>query len=382
MTGTDAVWVLPDQVFDGETLRGDVAVACQGGRGVRVVAARDVPVDAAKIRLSGIVSPGFVDLQVNGGGGVLFNQNPTPEGIATIAAAHRKFGTVALLATVITDARRVLAQAVDAVLQVVAEPGVLGIHIEGPHISLARKGTHSAQFVRPLDEVTMAHVQRLRDKQIPVMITLAPEAASARDIARLADMGAVVSIGHSDAPAEQTRAALDAGARCFTHLFNAMSPMQGRAPGVVGAAINSRAHAGIICDGIHVADEMVALAIRARAVRNRMFLVSDAMPTVGGATEFDLYGETVTLKNGRLENQNGVLAGAHTTMFQSVGRLVENVGIGAELALRMATSVPLGLMLGDEIGPMLVGRDLTDIVLVDAEFTNIETLGAALARRG
>ncbi len=381
MTATDTgtSWVLPDQVFDGETLFENLAIAYSDGRVSKIVAAQNIPDGANAKGLAGIVSPGFVDLQVNGGNSVLFNQEPTSDGIAKIAAAHRGFGTVKLLPTLITDAPKVLENAVDAVLDSISDSAILGIHIEGPHISTARKGTHAARFVRPLDDATFSQIRRLREKNIPVMITVAPEAATNTDITKFCELGVVVSIGHSDATAKVTNAALDAGAICFTHLFNAMSPMQGREPGVVGAAINSGAHIGIICDGIHVADEMVALAIRARPVQKRMFLVSDAMPTVGGSKEFNLYGETVSLKGGCLVNQNGNLAGAHTTMFQSIGRLVNRVGIALEEALRMATSVPLNLMhAGNSTSPMLIGMDLEDVVVFDTDLSSIRHLTTAL----
>ena len=183
-----------------------------------------------------------------------------------------------------------------------------------------------------MDDATLAHVQRLRHAGIAVMITLAPEAVQPGQIAALAAMGAVVSLGHTDATAGATRAALAAGATCFTHLFNAMSPMLNRSPGVTGAGINSDAYAGIICDGHHVADEMVGLAIRARPIAERMFLVSDAMSTVGGSDRFLLYGEEVRLIGGRLVNAEGSLAGAHVTMAESVARLINVVGIAADVA--------------------------------------------------
>lgn len=254
-------WVAPTRLFDGERLRAGLALRLDGGR-VSDLAPLDPRMDAAS--LAGLLTPGFVDLQVNGGGGVLLNADPTLAGMEAIAGAHRAFGTVALLPTLITDAPEVLDRAAEAALAARGRPGLLGLHVEGPHISTVRRGTHAARLVRPLDERTLLVVERLRAAGVPVMITLAPEAAGEGGIARLARAGAVVSIGHSDADAATVERAIAAGASCFTHLFNAMSPLGHREPGVVGAALASSLPVGIICDGIHVADAVVGIAVRAR----------------------------------------------------------------------------------------------------------------------
>lgn len=355
-------WILPELVFDGLTLQKSKALQLIDGTVSNLAPAEKAPANARAI--PGILSPGFVDLQVNGGGGILFNQTPTTDGITDILAAHRRFGTTGILPTVITDTPEVISAAVDAVLGSQGAGGVLGIHIEGPHISVPRRGTHAAHLVRPLDDRTIAEVERLRQANIPVMITLAPEAATRIQISQLADLGAVVSIGHSDTTAEETHAAIAAGVSCATHLFNAMSPMLNRAPGVTGAVINSDIYAGIIVDGIHVADEMVSLAIRARPVKDRMFLVSDAMPTVGGPDHFSLYGEEVRLEQGRLVNAEGSLAGAHTTQADGVYHLVNHLGIEPSEALRMAITVP-ARMIGQDRLSNIVGMQTGDIIHLD-----------------
>ncbi|MBL4811590.1 MAG: N-acetylglucosamine-6-phosphate deacetylase [Rhodobacteraceae bacterium] len=361
-----ARWFCPHLLFDGQQLVENMALQIRGAQVAAMCQANALPADTLVTNLPGIVSPGYLDLQVNGGGNVLLNDVPTAAAMGQIAAAHRRFGTVGILPTVITDSADVLAATVEAALEAPGQEGILGLHIEGPHISLARRGTHAARHVRPMDETTQTHVERLRAAGIMVMITLAPEAATPAQITRLAATGAVVSIGHSDADAEAVQASFEAGARCVTHLYNAMSPMQNRAPGVTGAAINSRAYAGIICDGVHVADDMVALAIRARPVAERMFLVSDAMPTVGGNDSFMLYGETVTLRDGQLVNAEGSLAGAHVTMAQSVQRLVQVLGIAPDQALKMAVSVPAALI-GRADLMQLQGRLVRDLLYLDAE---------------
>ena len=309
---------------------------------------------------------------MNGGGDALLNNDQSPEALHRMAAAHRRFGTVGILPTVITDAPEVLARAVDAILAAQAEPepdrSLLGLHIEGPHLSIPRRGTHAPEYIRPFDASTLAHVRRLRAAGLFVKITVAPESTTPQDVARLAGLGAVVSIGHSDATAEEVRALLDAGATCFTHLFNAMSPMLNRAPGVTGACINSTAYAGIICDGIHVADEMVGLAIRARPVPGRMFLVSDAMSTVGGSDHLRLYGRDVWLKDGRLVNAEGSLAGAHVTMAEGLRRLITVVGTPPETALDMATAAPARLLNRPDLATP-EHRNAADLLLLAPDWT-------------
>ncbi|MEK9643687.1 MAG: N-acetylglucosamine-6-phosphate deacetylase [Paracoccaceae bacterium] len=353
-------WIRPSRLFNEGRLHIGAVLGVLNGRVQIFTEDNQIKEAHQVIDFDGIISPGFVDLQVNGGGGVLLNETPTKEAIWDIAKAHRKYGTTGILPTVITDSVSVLSRAVDAVMEAVGQNGILGLHIEGPHISTERRGTHKAEFVRPLDEGTIRLVEKLRSADVPTMLTLAPDVVSPEDISRLVDLGTVVSIGHSKASADVVRRALEAGASCFTHLFNAMPPMAGREPGVVGAAINSHAFAGIICDGIHVADEMVAMAIRARPVSDRMYLVSDAMPTVGGPTEFNLYGSKVALIDNRLVNSEGGLAGAHTTQNEGVKRLVDRIGISTEDALKMAITIP-GNAMGLEMD-QLQGRSIKDII--------------------
>jgi len=353
-------WIRPSRLFNKGRLHIGAVLGVLNGR-IQIFT-EDIQIkEAHKVfNFEGIISPGLVDLQVNGGGGVLLNETPTKEAIWDIAKAHRKYGTTGILPTVITDSVSVLSRAVDAAMEAVGQNGILGLHIEGPHISTERRGTHKAEFVRPLDEDTIRLVEKLRSADVPTMLTLAPDVVSPEDISRLVDLGTVVSIGHSKASADVVRRALEAGASCFTHLFNAMPPMASREPGVVGAAINSHAFAGIICDGIHVADEMVAMAIRARPVSDRMYLVSDAMPTVGGPTEFNLYGSKVALIDNRLVNSEGGLAGAHTTQNKGVKRLVDRIGISTEDALKMAITIP-GNAMGLQMD-QLQGRSIKDII--------------------
>lgn len=365
-------WLCPDWLFDGQHLRAGMALRITPAGAQEICARTDLPTDAQCLPVAGTITPGYLDLQVNGGGDVLLNNDPSLQGMRAIAAAHRKFGTVGILPTVITDAPQVLAAAVAAALDAKGAQGILGLHIEGPHISLPRRGTHAVEFIRPLDATTITHVARLRAAGIAVMITLAPEAVQPGQIAALVAMGAIVSIGHSDADSADIEPLLTEGASCFTHLFNAMSPMLNRAPGVTGAAINSTAYCGFICDGHHVADEMLALAIRARPVPDRMFLVSDAMSTVGGSDHFSLYGQELRLVAGRLVNAEGSLAGAHVTMAQSVARLISVLGLPPEAALRMAVTVPAMVLSAPHLAGV-VGRALHDLLLLGADWMPIGT---------
>jgi N-acetylglucosamine-6-phosphate deacetylase len=362
---TEAWWLVPERLFDGETL--------DTGRAVRIVAGRiddlhpvveagrdDLPV----WRTNGLASPGFFDVQVNGGGGVMVNGTPTADGLRAIAAAHRPGGTTAILPTLITDAPEVMEKAVSAVIAAVGRDGIVGVHLEGPHISVARKGAHNPRFIRPIDDDTLSCVRRLRAANVPVLLTLAPECVPPGTIASLRAMGVVVSLGHTAADAATTWAAIAEGARAVTHLYNAMTPITSREPGVVGAALDSDLYCGFIADGHHVDDAVLRLAIRSRPMVGRMVLVSDAMSTWNGPDHFTLYGETIRLEGGKLVNSIGSLAGVHTDMATSLRRLVDVVGVPLEDALKMATANPSRLMgLEANVGFLRPGMP-ADIVLL------------------
>ena len=367
-------WVAPESLFDGQDIVYGQAVRIVDGRISEIAKTPD-----SAVRIKGCLTPGFVDLQVNGGGGVMLNTTPTRGGMADIAAAHRIFGTVAVMPTVITDHWAVLDQAVEAAIAAKGDDGIIGLHIEGPHISVARRGTHNAIHVRPMDDRTLNVVEALRCHDIAVMITIAPEAITHDQIAALVRMGAVVSIGHTDATCEDTEAAISAGASCATHLFNAMSPMVGREPGAVGAVINSHVWSGIICDGFHVDDRMIKLALRARPDDDLMFLVSDAMATVGGPALFDLYGQNIHLENGRLINAEGHLAGAHVTQAEGVARLVHEIDVSLAQALRMAITVP-ALVVGQANLAQVIGRLVRDVLVLSDDLKVDGTLGQTLSQ--
>ncbi len=366
--------IAPGLLWEGGALRPGRAVRLSRGRVAEVGPAASAVPDLAPH----LLIPGPTDLQVNGGGGTMLNGDPTPEGLARIAAAHRSLGTGEILATLVTDAPEVMDRAVDAMLAARGTPGLLGLHLEGPAIAPARRGTHAARHVRPLDDRVVDGVARLREAGWPVMVTLAPERADPARLARLARTGAVISAGHSEADAEGFRAAMAAGVTCVTHLFNAMEQMRSRAPGLLGAAILSDAYCGIIADGHHVAPEMLAIALAARPRPDRTFLISDAMATVGGPPRFTLYGRTIALQDGRLVNDEGNLAGAHLDMATALRAAHLDLGLSMERAVAMATDIPRAAMGLDpvRIAPGLavdrmtaLGPDLRPVPMPDVDPT-------------
>ena len=359
-------WALvPRRIFDGRALHQGLALHLRDGLVAALCPPSDLPPGLPVWHTDTTAVPGYFDVQVNGGGGVLVNTTPTPQGLLAIAAAHCQSGTTSCLPTLITDRPEVMDRVADAVIRVCGTGGVAGIHLEGPHISPARKGTHNPAFIRPLDARTMAAARRLRAAGVPVLLTLAPEMAAPGAIAELTAAGVVVSLGHTAGDAAGVRQAIAEGARAATHLYNAMTHMESREPGVVGAVIDSDLYAGFIADGHHVDDAMLRIAIRARPRAGRMVLVSDAMPTWNGPDHFDLYGERIALRDGRLVNAAGSLAGVHIDMAHSVQRLVQRIGLPLAEALGMATANPAEMMrLDRRIGTLVAGAQ-ADFVLLD-----------------
>jgi N-acetylglucosamine-6-phosphate deacetylase len=338
--------IVAARFFDGETIGGPVTIEILEGHVSKVhlgrVSMETVP--SVHLPKTAMLVPGFIDLQVNGGGDTLLNDEPTATSVAAIAAAHLQLGTTTLLPTLITDEPDALLQLAAAADDALKVPGVAGFHLEGPFINPDRPGIHRKDFIRPLDEAGFALLQKFTGCG-RILVTLAPECVGPDIVKRLSNIGFIVSIGHSDATSQETETAFDAGALAVTHLFNAMSQMTGRSPGVVGAVLASRsAFAGIICDGLHVAAESISAAWRALGPR-RLFLVSDAMPTVGGMRpEFKLHGRMIRLADGRLTDDSGTLAGAHLSIAEAVRYVIRNCSIPVEDALAMATSTPANLL--------------------------------------
>lgn len=287
----------------------------------------------------GMLLPGFIDTQVNGGGGILFNQQPTVEALRLMMAAHRVFGTTAMLPTVITDNLPTMQQAADAVAAALArsEPGIIGIHFEGPHLSLAKRGCHPTRYLRSL---SVAELELYQRKDLGVrMLTIAPEAVNPEQIRRLCDAGVIVCLGHSNADSDTVLAALDAGARGFTHLYNGMSGLTSREPGMVGTALaDPRAYCGIILDGEHVHPLSARLAYQAKGAE-RLVLVTDAMSPVGtDQTEFEFFDGKVTRQGLKLTNAEGSLAGSVLDMASAVRYAKEQLQLDLATAIQMATA--------------------------------------------
>jgi N-acetylglucosamine-6-phosphate deacetylase len=349
--------IAADTVFDGSQAHRDGAVVVDGERIVELLprhalAERDIAV--RKLPEGAWLAPGFIDCQVNGGGDVLFNDAPTSETIDRIAAAHRRLGTTALLPTLISDTPAKMQAALGAAHRAVASnPGVLGIHLEGPFLSPRRPGVHNPAVFRAPNDADATQLVAARAGVM--LVTLAPERAPPGFIARLAGAGIRVSLGHSAATYDETKAALAEGLTGFTHLFNAMPPLASREPGPIAAALEApQAWFGMIVDGHHVAPPMLRLALRGAA---RPMLVSDAMPPVGGRKPgFLLDGEEITVRDGRCARADGTLAGAAISMADAVRNCVEMLAIPLTDALRFASTEPAAFLgLGDTLGRIAPG---------------------------
>ncbi len=360
--------IFAHRVFTGTEMLADRFVTIEGATIARISTSPPAGLAIAHLAEDAVLSPGFVDLQVNGGGGVLFNDQIDAAGLAQIAGAHRLAGTTTILPTLISGSRDQLRAAMAVVAAVIraGSSGIVGLHLEGPVLAPERRGIHP---VKAMTGLTAADLDLLcSDFPGRLLITLAPERAPVGAIARLANAGRIVFAGHTAASFDQAVAALDAGMAGFTHLFNAMSPLATREPGAVGAALTDRrAQAGIILDGLHVHPAAARLALSAMGPE-RLFLVSDAMPTAGAdISAFHFDGRFITLRDGKLTDDTGTLAGAHLTLADAMANAVRLLGCGLEDALRMATATPAAVIgLGARVGHIGTGY-AADMVALNAE---------------
>ncbi len=357
------------------------AIVIQDGRISAILPASEVPESAHRIRLDGgMIAAGFIDTQVNGGGGVLFNDSPTVDGIAAIAAAHRSFGTTALLPTLISDNLDVIAQAIAAVDAAILAgvPGIIGIHIEGPFLNADKRGIHDAAKFRTLDTVAVALLSSLKHGK--TLVTLAPELAPDGMIAALVDRGVVVCAGHSMASYADIEHGVAAGLRGMTHLFNAMTPLESRNPGMVGAAFASHLICGIIVDGHHVHPGALRAAYRAKGA-DELMLVTDAMPVVGFTRDDFMLGDVhIQSHDGRLVSADGTLAGSNLDMASAVRNATAMIGISGAEALHMASGTPARLMgLDAEMGRIAPGYRADLVHLDDAMMVQNVWIGGVLA---
>jgi N-acetylglucosamine-6-phosphate deacetylase len=380
MSGAALHAIAADHVFDGTTVRERAAVIVDGSRIADLVPKADVPrmISTRVLPADVWLAPGFIDLQVNGGGDVLLNAEPTVQGMRAIAAAHRKFGTTSLLPTLITDSAEKMRLALEAAdVAVDREPGILGVHLEGPYLSPEKPGVHDRRHIRRPGPDDLAMLTASRHGVL--LMTLAPEVVPPGFIAELVAAGVRVSLGHSMATYEQTRAAMAEGLTGFTHLFNAMRPLSSRDPGPIAQALESpEAWYGLIVDGVHVDPAMLRLALRGLG---HPMLVTDAMPPVGGSgSTFRLPGEDIIVRDGRCVTADGTLAGTALDMASAVRNCVRLLGVPLPDALRFASTHPaMFLGLEHKLGTLAPGYR-ADLVAFDP--TDIKVLATWVAGDG
>lgn len=363
------------KVFTGDKFQTERAVLLDAGVIKSVVPEKDIPEEYCKQTLAGgMLVPGFIDVQVNGGGGVLFNDSPTLEALQAIMQAHRRYGTTGMLPTLISDSleKMKLAWSVSQTALQDKMPGILGLHLEGPYLNILRKGVHDEETIRQIEEdiFSLMSSDRLGEN----ILTLAPEMLPAGMMKRLKSHAVRVCAGHTASTYEDIKSALKDGLAGFTHLFNAMTPMESRAPGVVGAALEDpSSYCGIIVDGHHIHPATLKVAIAAKAT-GRMILVTDAMPSVGATNKaFTLGDEDIIVKNGRCVTQNGVLAGSDLDMINAVKNCVEMLDLPLEEALRMASLYPAAFLnLDGELG-RISNEYRADMVHLSDDLTVLET---------
>jgi N-acetylglucosamine-6-phosphate deacetylase len=367
--------VLANRVFDGQRWHADAAVLIRDGRVAGIGTWSEVPADCSRTRLpaGAILAPGFIDLQVNGGGGVLLNDQPTADGMRAIARAHRRFGTTACLPTLITDTRERMRTAIAAARSVGGRDGVIGLHLEGPFISPKRPGIHRPDRIAQPRAGDLEELGELAGAGRS-LVTLAPECLPAGFVRTLAAAGVRISIGHSEASAASVMQAVADGATGVTHLFNAMPSLSARDPGIIGTALSDRRlTAGLIVDGIHVDPVSVRAAFTAKGA-DRIALVTDAMPTVGSSLDrFELMGRTIKLSDGRLTSEEGTLAGAHLDMASAVRNAVMLAQLPLEDALRAASLTPARFLGLDNERGALVPNARADLVALTQDLKVVAT---------
>ena len=354
--------ITPEGVLD------NTSITVEDGIIVAIEPAGDEPVQ------SGTLMPGYFDTQVNGGGGVLFNQHPDAESLNKLASAHLRFGTTSMLPTLITDGEAAMASAADAIAEVIASdhPTIVGVHFEGPFLNVAKKGVHEAGFIRHPKDSELAILTR--QDLGKVLVTVAPDTVDVGFIRELVAAGVVVALGHSNATYEQAVAALTAGATGFTHLYNAMSALQSRAPGMVGAALNqSDAYCGLIVDHHHVHPQSAALAIKTKTAQ-RIMLVTDAMAHVGtDITELAFFNTVIERHGDKLVTPEGTLAGSCLDMHTAVLNSHRDLGFSLAEVSTMASQTPARFIGSEQhLGSIAVGQT-ANLLLLD-EALNIETI--------
>lgn len=362
------------RIFDGQRILSGHAVVVEGQRITALLPLAEAPKPTRL--LDGLLVPAFLDLQVNGGGGVLLTGDTDLEGLRQICAAHRGLGSAGVMPTLITETAEGTARVIEVGIAAakMGVAGFLGLHLEGPHLDPRRKGAHPADLIRPMEAEDLARLCAAAEDLPALIITLAPEAVTPEQIRALRVAGAVVSLGHSDCSYEEAQAGFEAGAICVTHVYNAMSQLGHRSPGLVGAVLSGQSYGGLIADGIHVHPAAMKTLLAAR--REGIFLVSDCMSFAGtDLTEMVLHGRRVLRHDGRLTLEDGTLAGADLTLCDAVRYLVRELGQPEERALAMASAIPAKVIgLGEEYGAIASGMR-AEMLLLDVDFALVERLG-------
>ena len=373
--------LLGSQIFCGERFYDHHALLIDGNSIIEIVDEKNIPNAFNKIELDqGIIAPGFIDLQVNGGGGILFNNRPTKESLNTIINAHQFFGTTSIMPTVISDSVKVLTKCTRAVTQEIKKnSALLGIHMEGPIFSLKYRGVHQKKYISKLSSEYLELFSNL--KEFPVILTLAPECISIKDLNHLASLGLKIMAGHTDASYDELEQAAKKNLNGFTHLFNAMSQMSAREPGAVGAALDfDNLYASIIVDLHHVHHSLIKLAYQKKPI-GKLFFISDSMATINhGEPTFELYDEVVSEQNGRITNAEGKLAGSSITQIDAVKNAYQKCNIPLDHALAMASRYPAEFIGVDRYLGSLKPNYRADLVHFDSNFkvNNVWTSGVKI----
>lgn len=381
--------IIGAEIFDGVTRHKNSALIIADGNVLKITAEQGIPEGCEIVQLDGgLLAPGYVDLQVNGGGGVLLNEQSDVEGIRTICAAHVPFGTTAMLPTLITDrpdiTERAIAAGIEAHRQSV--PGFIGLHLEGPHLSIAKKGAHAPDLIRPMTDDDLSRLLRAKENLPYLMTTVAPEAITNEQISTLSSAGIIVSLGHTNTTFDKANEAVDAGARCITHLYNAMSSLSHKEPGLVGTALaRGDVFAGLIADGYHVAPTAISIALAAKNGPGKIFLVTDAMSTIGtDMTSLTLNGRKIRRENGCLLLEDGTLAGADLDMASAVRFMHSEIGLPADEALKMASLYPAQCIgASGNLGTLKPGSNANFVHLEnDLEIQQVWQNGKAISKLG
>ena len=376
--------LLGSQIFCGERFYDDHALLVEGKSIVDIVDKNNTPDNFNKIELDqGILAPGFIDLQVNGGGGVLFNNSPNKESLNTIIKAHQFFGTTSVMPTVISDSLEVLEQCIKTVTEEIKNnSSLLGIHIEGPFFNTKYRGVHQKQYISTINSDYLNLFESL--KGFPVMLTLAPECISSQQLKHLTSLGIKTLAGHTDASYDELDDAIKNGLDGFTHLFNAMGQISAREPGVVGSALHfENTFASIIVDLHHVHPSLIQLAYQLKP-KGKLFFISDSMATINhGKPSFELYDEVVNESDGRLVNSEGKLAGSSITQIDAVKNVYQKCNIPLNQALAMASRYPAEYLgIENHLGSLKPGYR-ADLVHFDSNFKvhNVWVSGKQINRK-